>query len=304
MAGSWRAEPASWIVGLIALRFEPALWTLTAGQVNILAFLLAIASLDCLRSGRLRLSAAVLSAGLLIKPTGALIWVYLLLRGQWRYCLQVLAFCVAISMLCLWITGLQPWTSFVSKAMPYLATGREGLNNPYNQSMVAFVYRSLNLILPNTAAFAVAPVAGRLLGLGTVAVALVAFGRRRLAKGSLACDELAIVLLIGWLLTPTAWNHHLVHAIMAFGVLLRLYLQQDASKLHLAAWMLALVLVGMIDDYYVHPLLQSGPAVFLSFIKLYGVLILWVLLILGLRDRRSADLWVFSPTIASKTGDI
>lgn len=117
---------------------------------------------------------------------------------------------------------------------------------------------------------------------------LLSRGRQTPGSDRLSDIELALLMAAIPLATPNATVCHLLVLLPCIGILLDRMVRQAVSSEVLRPVLtgLAVILIGVVDDFYVHPLLANGPLIFLAEIKFYGVVLLYAALASQLRALR------------------
>jgi alpha-1,2-mannosyltransferase len=194
----WVRWYAFGIAFVLAAAFEPLRETFLFGQVNMfLVFLVAVDLLFLVGTGH-RFAGVSIGLATAIKLTPGIFIVYLLVTKRWRAAIVASATATAAT---LFAAAVAPDVSRVFWTDALWNTDRVGrLAFVSNQSLYGAVAR-LNPAHPNTLLWALAVVA-------VVAVWVVRV-RRAVAAG----DEMtgfALTGIVGCLLSPVTWVHHLV----------------------------------------------------------------------------------------------
>ncbi len=218
LLGYWFVDPVArrygwtrWFVWAVAscltFAFEPLRETLSFGQVNMFLLLLVLADFRLLigrgsRLGRLGRLGGLggLGVGLAaaVKLTPGIFLVYLLVARKWRAAGTAAATFLAASALAV-LTGPHQWWAFWTRYV--WDAGRVGSEDYVsNQSLRGFVAR-LDPAHPST-----------VLWLSLVAAAVLVWARRARQAARLGDDwaGVALTAVVGCLISPISWIHHLV----------------------------------------------------------------------------------------------
>jgi hypothetical protein len=113
-------------------------------------------------------------------------------------------------------------------------------------------------------------------------------------RGSQAADlEFALLFVMIPLAMPNATINHLILVLPGYWIVLECLLwRTDARETSLAVLVgLSVIVVGVVNDFYMHPLLSKGLLVFVAEIKFYGLVLLYaVIAALLFKIRRSEGL--------------
>ena len=191
-----------------AFTLEPFRQTLSFGQINIYLGLLVL--LDLLVLGRRGSKWTGVGIGLAtaIKLTPGIFIIYLLVVGRWRAAITAMGTVVAVNLLSALVAPSETWKYFTSLMWE---TSRVGfLDTTTNQSINGLLARLDAPLTP-----------GRLPWLMLAGLVLI-FGFWRARRAALAGDELAgltIAGMIGVLVSPVSWVHHIVWLFPAMVIL-------------------------------------------------------------------------------------
>lgn len=270
------------VIGLlfVAAIFHPLRNTIDLGQVNTLMFLGLTGFWVLYRQGRETAAGIVLGAAAAIRLHPGLLVLYLLWRRQFRVGGVALAVACAVSAAAAWAFGLRDSAVYFEQVAP-----------KFTVPLISVENHSLAGFLATVAQAGGWGLSGRVVGPSWLAwgAALVVIGATllilspgRQAPGSdrLSDIELALLLVAIPLATPNATVNHLLMLLPCIGILLDRMVRQAAPREVLWPVLtgLAVILIGVVDDFYVHPLLARGPLIFLAEIKFYGVVLLYAAL--------------------------
>lgn len=185
--------------------FEPVRDTVSFGQVNLLLLVLVLTDLMASRTGRHRLTGVGIGLAAAIKLTPAVFIGYLVLTGRWRAASVAAGTAVAATGLAALVA---PHSSYVFWTHALWNTDRVGdLGYVSNQSLQGMLTRW-------------DPHLGRGAWLVAVLVVLVLWAVR-VRQATRAGDQLAgfaLTGIVGCLVSPITWVHHLVWLLPALAV--------------------------------------------------------------------------------------
>lgn len=297
-AGS-RAVPI-WLpiaLGVYALWYFPLWVTVDHGQVNIVVTVCIVGAWLALHR-RAHAAAIGLPIGLAIvlKVYPALLLGVLALRGRWRAVGWALGLVGAFTLVSLVALPDGSWPQWIGQVLPTGGYAQRpfGLFSPvapWNQSLNAFASR---MLLPNTFGEVLHPSAGaaRLVGYGLAGgvLALTAGVVVRAARrGAKTLDlELAVVLCAAFMVAPLSWEHHLVFLLPVATVFIRRAALDDAYGRWAALGGLCALGVLGAELPLADLMLRDWPVVLLQSVKLYGVVVVWAVLLRDLYVTASA----------------
>ena len=274
-----------WILLFVALRFEPALTNFTFGQVNIVIFTLVLLSLHSLKKHRPATAGLFLAAAVMFKITPLVLAGYFLLRRQYHAVLWTAVFGLGLLGLGFATAGVSPHMKYIQQVLPALS---EGFILPLNQSITAFFLR-LFKAAGWADRFEWAILLSRLAGLPLIYITFRCLWKAPRPAAGYDPAELSLCILLIAFISPVTWTHHLVWVMLPLAVLFHTTAETGLSGASFGLLLAAYTIVGVIDDYYVHPIFRSGLLVFVSSIKLYGLLVLYTLLLKIVRERRAVQ---------------
>jgi len=270
----------------VILLFDPLIYTIIIGQVNLLILFLLTATALAWMRGRPIMAGICLGLGASIKLMPAVFLAYFLWKREWKLFLAALATILVSFGLGYIVLGREASYTFVA-----IVTSFAGENNAWvaNQSLNGFFARLFTgdeLITPAI----YMPEAGRALYYVS-AVLLAATTARVLFRCRQANEphlEFALVLLAFHLISPTTWLHHLTWMLYSLLALALACLGRRGRGV-IALFALGYALIAFPLDYR-HEALFAWPASLWISSKTYGLLLLYGLTAGLLRDnRRSAD---------------
>ncbi len=272
----------------VAAIFHPLRNTVDIGQVNALIFLGMTGFWVLYRQGRDVAAGMVLGITTAIRLHPGLLVLYLLWKRQLRVGGVALAVACAMSAGAAGVFGFRDSAIYFEQVAPKFTVP---LISVENHSLAGFLVTvahacgwglSGQIVGPSWLAWGAA--------FAVIGATLLLLSRGRQTPGSdrLSDIELALLMAAIPLATPNATVCHLLVLLPCIGILLDRMVRQAVSSEVLRPVLtgLAVILIGVVDDFYVHPLLANGPLIFLAEIKFYGVVLLYAALASQLRALR------------------
>jgi glycosyl transferase family 87 len=278
----WFAFERLTVFGLLFLAaiFHPLRNTVDIGQVNALIFLGMTGFWVLYRQGHDVAAGVVLGMTTAIRLHPGLLVLYLLWRRQFRVGGVALAAACAMSAGATGVFGLRDSAIYFEQVAPKFAVPLISVENHSLAGFLATVAHACGwglsgqVVGPSWLAWGAA-----LVVIG-VTLLIVSRGRQTPGSGRLSDIDLALLLAAIPLATPNTTVCHLLVLLPCIGILLDRMVRQTGSREVLWPVLtgLAVILIGVVDDFYVHPLLSGGPLIFLAEIKFYGVVLLYAAL--------------------------
>jgi len=191
-----------------AFTLEPFRQTLSFGQINIYLALLVLVDLLVLGRRGSKWTGVGIGLATAIKLTPGIFIVYLLIVGRWRAALTAIGTVVAANLISAMIAPSETWRYFTSLL--------------WDSSRVGFLDTTLNQSVNGLLARLDAPLSpGRLPWL-ILAGVLAVVGLWRARRAALGGDELAgltLAGLVGVLVSPVSWVHHIIWIFPAMVIL-------------------------------------------------------------------------------------
>jgi alpha-1,2-mannosyltransferase len=264
----------------LATTLEPIRETFTFGQINLLLAALVLADLLVAVPRKWRLAGVGIGLAAAIKLTPAIFIVYLLLARRWRTAATATATAAAATLLAAALAPAESWRYWTSIVWNANHVGH--LDHIPNQAIWGTLLR---LAAPHQPT--------RLLWLVLVLI-VGGYGLWRASRAARAGDELAgltLTGLVGLLISPVSWQHHLYWFVPAILVLVAAAAAaQGRSRwayAGLAAFIWFTVTIGVIAffDYGLsYRWLDTVPGFFIS--NWYLLLMLLLVVILPIRAIR------------------
>lgn len=268
-AALWKPElrlPAFVIGSAAALSFFPAIETLQQGQLGIVLLFLWTAGIYLLQHNRPISSGCCFAVATLLKVTPAAVVPLFIIRRQWKWVFGYAASSCVMLALTIARLGWQNHWIYVTQLLPSMAA-----------SAAFFANRSLASITLNLSAgkvplrLAEIPemVPSGLLWLNTIVSAAVYFGvlfvfwRKNKMAGNIVYELITLNFVI-LLVSPAAWRHHYVVALIS---LLFLWLKWPESakrwaRLELLSLVAATLVLGTVFPEYLLSHLRHSLQVF------------------------------------------
>jgi hypothetical protein len=291
-------------VAVVGLVYAPFGLDLKLGSVSGLLLLLLALFIGAWHREQRGRAAVLLSAAILLKLAPALVLVYLVARGEWRFALRTVAMGALLVAACLPWTGIHAWFEWVTRVLPHLMTANFSWFT--NQSLDAFFWR-LFVPNPDTSPWLANPALQRAasalasLALLLLVVHVARRGRFAPARGEGFDAEIGLVLTIAVLLSRVAWEYLAVLALPAFVCGLGQLWRGEAGRIRALGFGIAWALCALPFPYAESPL-RHGPGILLMAPRTYGMLLLVVITASWLESRRRATAVGDMPTPSSFTG--
>jgi hypothetical protein len=257
----------------LVLIFQPVRNTLDLGQVNTVMFVLLALYYALYRNGKDAYAGLVLGLATAIRFHPGLVIVYLLWRRDFRTALTAIGTAGAVSVLAVPVFGVEESVIYFTQVAPKFARALVSVENHSLAGFFATVGPSLGLTPP--AQQVSSPWTARLAAGLVLALTAILLTPRR---GSQAADlEFALILAMIPLATPNATINHLIILIPSYWILFEYLLGEEGSGNVLLSCLAGLtaILIGVVNDFYAHPLLSKGLLVFVAEIKFYGLVLLY-----------------------------
>jgi len=263
-------------MAFLALIFHPVRNTVDLGQVNALLFVLVAAFFFLYRSGRDVWAGLVLGVATAIRFHPALLIAYLLWRRDFRTAAVASAIAVAVSVLAVPAFGVEESVIYFTQVAPKFARALVSVENHSLAGFLATVGPSLGLTEPGQEVGS--PWTARLAAgvvLALTATLLTGPAPRRSSQA--ANLEFALVFAMIPLAMPNTTINHLLLILPSYWMVLECLLRhRDAHETFLAVLVgLSVIVIGVVNDFYMHPILTQGLLVFAGEIKFYGLAILF-----------------------------
>jgi len=190
---------AAGVATAFAFTLEPFRQTLSFGQINIYLGLLVLLDLLVLGRRGSRWTGVGIGLATAIKLTPGIFIVYLLVVGRWRAAATAIGTVIAANLISLIIAPAETWKYFTSLM--------------WQTSRVGFLDTSVNQSINGLIARLDAPFAPSRLPWLLLALAAAVIGLWRARRAALGGDELAgltLAGLVGVLISPVSWVHHII----------------------------------------------------------------------------------------------
>ena len=196
------------IVTAVAFLLEPMRQTLGFGQINLFLMLLVLADVLVLARRGSRFTGVGIGLAMAIKLTPGVFLLYLIVSRQWRAFFVAIGTAVTATLLAAVVAPAETWRFYTSLLFESDRVGF--LGSSANQSVNGLLARFTAPLPPSTAVW------------GLLVLVLLVVGYRRVRTAVAAGDVLAAVTLtglLGVLISPVSWPHHIVWVLPAVVVL-------------------------------------------------------------------------------------
>lgn len=199
----------TWYAVPLILAMEPLRETIPLGQINMLLVVLVLLDLLVFARSSSKWTGVGIGLATAIKLTPGIFIVYLLLTRQWRAAATAGATAAGVTLLIAAIAPRASWDFWTHALWDTDRVGRTDITG--NQSLLGMLHRLSAPGLPNRVIWLV------------LALAVLAFGLWRAMLAHRAGNEvaaLALTGLVGGLVSPITWPHHLYWFVPALAVCL------------------------------------------------------------------------------------
>jgi alpha-1,2-mannosyltransferase len=284
------------------LLFDPMIVTLNVGQVNLIAVFFICLALAALRNGKASWQVALpLSVAILLKTYPVLLLIPLTFRRRFRDVALTCVFFGVFAAVATFVLPSNAWQTWLRDVVPAggYANTAIATAGPWNQNINAWVTRlfvDTPFAQPLIPAQGIARPVG--MGLALVVVGVTLWNSFQLRRGDrlskVADEEIAMFLLMIFLVAPLSWEHHLVYILPAALLALRMLISGElrpgwatvvATALFIIAWKIP----------FDHPGLTRGWWTLLISIKFYAAIALWIFFVTrvrkasGVADRTASE---------------
>lgn len=268
---------------VVALNFQPALDTLSGGQLDVLILALLLAAALWTQSDRIgRAGAAVALAGM-TKLHPLFLGLFFLPRARWRGLVVMGAVVATVLGISALSSSPDLYVRYTTVVLP--GRGGEGTGNPENQSVAGFFYRAHG-VLWNDAATPAQAQSIRIWtsgASGALALATLWAWRRGSRKRGGAMLQFGTLIVLLLLVLPTSWMHYETQALLPLAVMLS-YALAGAARGERAGALLAWGAAGILAAFANQEIFRGGefdalPLLLAQSYKFYGMLLLWGMLI-------------------------
>lgn len=279
-------------VAFAALNFNPVFRNFLYGQVNVLTFFLLAVALYAFKRKAEGPAGALLGLATMIKVTPLIFLLYFLFKRKWK-----VVVCAALTLILLLgisvgLLGTRPHRAYILRVMPDLAQGRgEGSN----QSLAGFFNRLFGYDFRGEAIFNNITLARIFSRIGALLFLLLSF---LIIRHSTENDHLrwnlgfSLFVLTAHIISPISWDFHLVWLMLPVITLIHFLFARSNflsnQGVFLFLFLTACIVLAWKFPLY-HPALRSrGLMMFIS-IKLYAMILMWVLLALAIRNLKRKE---------------
>ena len=271
----------------LAVTFHPIRNTLDLGQVNAVIFLFLALFYALYRQGRDTTAGVILGVMTALRFHPGFLILYLFWRQEFRPALVALATACVVSLLALFAFGIDQSVIYFTQVAPKFSTALVSIENHSLAGFLATVGREMGFSAPDQIVSSswTARIAAGLVLTATVLLLSRATQPRHSRTATL---EFALILVMIPLATPNTWINHLVTIIPSLWILFDDLVKDENPRgiLRPCLAVAATIMIGVVDDFYMHPLLTHGALILFSEIKFYGLTLVFLTLGWMLRDAR------------------
>jgi hypothetical protein len=268
----WRVVPLSPVAGMLlvalALLYEPLENSLTLGQINLLILGLTSVFLWALVAGRATVAGVSLGLAIALRVHPAIFLLYLAWRRAWAPLAWAATTAAACTGLGAVVVGWPETVEYATVVAPKYARAFPGLGN---LSLTGWLTTVGATVAPSVSMEAWRR-AGQIVSMAVLGAAFWWLRPRGVAPAARVAAEVGFLTVVLYLVVPNTTINHLVFLFVPLAVLVQRVV--DAGERGLVAALVGfVVLVGAVDDYYLHPSLNGGAQIVLGGIKTYGLAI-------------------------------
>jgi glycosyl transferase family 87 len=214
------AEPLAPFIILVAATFSffPFTETIYQGQIDPIILLCWVGGVYLIKEDRPVWSALLFAIGTLIKVSPVVVVGVFLLRRQWKWLASYAGWCVFLLGISIWRLGWENHWIWATKVLPALSQGV-----PYyaNKSLSALIYEVYLWRVPLDIDMGMPHWLVRIFSILNVLLygaTLFYFWRRTRGKSAITY-ELTVLALLTLVISPVAWRHHFLLALLPLIVL-------------------------------------------------------------------------------------
>jgi hypothetical protein len=262
---------AALIVGVIVFNFDPLIYNLAIGQINLLILLLIVGTAYAWTRHREVLAGVLLALGVSIKLAPAVLFLYFLWKRGFRLVAASIAAIIAFAVIAFLALGEQATRKGIASIVGFAQEDNAWIANQSWRGFLARLFvgdEYISALYPAARLESVLYFAGVL-----VIVVLTAFVLYRSRRSGLFHLEFALVLIAFTLISPVTWVHHLVWLLYPLVVLAVACVdrKQIGPIVFLA---IGYALIAFPLDYRNERVFQWPEALWVS-TKFYGLVVLY-----------------------------
>lgn len=193
--------------------FFPFTETMYQGQIDPIILLCWVGGVYLIKKDRPVWSALLFAIGTLIKVSPVIVVGLFLLRRQWKWLASYMAWCVSLLGISIWRLGWENHWIWATKIFPALS---QGLPHYANKSLLSLIYEVYLWRVPMDIDLAPPHLLGQIFSILNVLLyggTLFYFWRR--TRGTSAITyELTVLALLALVISPVAWRHHFLLALL------------------------------------------------------------------------------------------
>jgi hypothetical protein len=212
---------------------------------------------------------------------------YLIWRREFRTAVVALTTTGVVSLLAVPAFGVQESVIYFSQVAPKFARPLVSVENHSLAGFLEIVGVGIGGTQPGQQVGS--PWTARLAAGLVLTLTAISFSGAPSRRGSRTADlEFALVLVMIPLVTPNTTINHLIILLPSYWILFGELFGHEGSSRTLLAWLagISVILIGVVNDFYMHPLLSKGFPILIGEIKFYGLVLLYVALVVRFREVR------------------
>jgi hypothetical protein len=251
--------------GILVFNYFPAKFTLGAGQINNIVFLLLVFALYANTRRRNFTTGALFGTSIMLKYYPLFIFPYLIIRRKWRILIGICA--TIVILLGISFLAISPQTTLYFLQHTLLSVSSTPLGNSYyyNQALSGFVAREFDT-LATTQELTIYLGISLLILLASLWIIL----RRNAKTASDQNLEISVIIILCLLLNSFSWQHHFVV------LLIPLFVTYFTLKQRKLSWHYYLVLAVCYVLTAINIKNPTGFPVILQSHMFYGALVLLI----------------------------
>ena len=272
----------------LALNFYPLLVGLYIGQSNVLILFFISCAFYLFKKGHDFFGGISLALAICTKPQMGLLLLFFILKKEYKIVFSAIVASAAFLGISFFFTAAGHWPDF----MQYIYRLRGDASNlawVANQSLTGLFYRLFNISIKEgvpTLPVYYSPITGRILSfLSSAAVLLVGvfFWKQKTPRNTDKINlEFSLAIVTCLLLSPLTEEHHFVWLLMVFIFMMPALLDGKVNFLATCVLAISYVLIGYRFYLGRFAIFNKGIMTLFHSIKLYALILLWVIVIYSL----------------------
>ncbi|WP_298868818.1 glycosyltransferase family 87 protein [uncultured Gimesia sp.] len=226
----------------LLLACDPLQQSLIQGQLNLLLAFLMVVAWRVGKSGNSFGSGICLGLATAIKVYPAYLFLYFLVRKDWRALAGGIVSLILITLLTAAVFGIEAYRDYVTVVIPLIG-GVSNTNNWGNSSLLAFWERLFVQSTPTIQPLLDSPILLKITVWSSWVIvtmlAVAAIWKTRTEKFSEQAYAITIVAML--LMAPTTWHHYFIILLFPVGLLLALYQPHSGKR-----WIVNLTIAALV----------------------------------------------------------